>query len=76
MRRSYRLCLNDLSCSPASGTLVALSTAIVIQLEVYQMSRTIGAAIGAVLMLLFFATLTSEHNRVLSMARATIGWQK
>ncbi len=40
------------------------------------MSRTIGAAIGAVLMLLFFATLTSEHNRVLSMARATIGWQK
>lgn len=40
------------------------------------MTRTIGAAIGAVLMLLFFATLTNEHNRVLSMARATMGWQK
>jgi len=40
------------------------------------MTRTLGAAIGAVLMLLFFATLNNEHNRVLSMARASMGWQK
>jgi hypothetical protein len=40
------------------------------------MTRTFGAALGVVVVLLFFASLTSEQNRVVSMARATIGWHK
>ena len=40
------------------------------------MTRTLGAALGVLVVLLFFASLTTEQNRVLSMARATIGWQK
>jgi hypothetical protein len=68
--------INSLPYWTASGTPVALSPSIVKSLEVYKMTRTIGAAIGAVLMFLFFATLNNEHNRVLSMARASMGWQK
>ena len=37
------------------------------------MTRTLGAALGAVIVLLFFASLTFEQNRVLTMARATVG---
>jgi hypothetical protein len=40
------------------------------------MTRTFGAALGGVVVLLFFASLTIEQNRVVSMARATIGWHK
>jgi hypothetical protein len=40
------------------------------------MTRTFGAALGVVVVLLFFASLTVEQNRVVSMARATIGWHK
>lgn len=36
------------------------------------MTRTFGAAIGAVIVLLFFASLTFEQNRALTMARATV----
>lgn len=39
--------------------------------EVYAMTRTFGAAIGVVIVLLFFASLTFEQNRVLAMTRAT-----
>jgi len=35
--------------------------------------RTFGAALGVVIILLFFASLTIEQNRVLSIARATVG---
>jgi hypothetical protein len=38
------------------------------------MTRTVGAALGVVVVLLFFASLTVEQNRVVQMARATIGW--
>jgi hypothetical protein len=34
------------------------------------MTRTFGAALGVVVVLLFFATLTFEQNRVVSIARA------
>lgn len=37
------------------------------------MTRTLGAALGVVVVLLFFASLTIEQNRVVSIARATIG---
>jgi hypothetical protein len=40
--------------------------------EVYPMTRTVGAAIGAVVVLLFFASLTIEQNRALTLARAPI----
>jgi hypothetical protein len=40
------------------------------------MTRTFGAALGVVVVLLFFASLTIEQNRVLQMARATVGWHK
>jgi hypothetical protein len=36
------------------------------------MTRTVGAAIGAVVVLLFFASLTIEQNRALTLARAPI----
>ncbi len=35
--------------------------------------RTFGAALGVLFVLLFFASLTLEQNRVLSIARATVG---
>jgi hypothetical protein len=34
------------------------------------MTRTFGAALGVVIVLLFFASLTFEQNRVVSAARA------
>jgi hypothetical protein len=34
------------------------------------MTRTFGAALGVVVILLFFASLTFEQNRVVSFARA------
>jgi hypothetical protein len=34
------------------------------------MTRTFGAALGVVVVLLFFASLTSEQNRVASFVRA------
>jgi hypothetical protein len=34
------------------------------------MTRTLGAALGVVIILLFFASLTMEQNRVVSVARA------
>ena len=37
------------------------------------MTRTVGAALGVVIILLFFASLTLEQNRVVAMARATVG---
>jgi hypothetical protein len=40
------------------------------------MTRTLGAALGVVVVLLFFASLTIEQNRVLQTARATVGWHK
>lgn len=40
------------------------------------MTRTFGAALGVVIVLLFFASLTFEQNRVLTMARATVGSHK
>jgi hypothetical protein len=40
--------------------------------EVYAMTRTFGAAIGVVIVLLFFASLTFEQNRALTLARATV----
>ena len=42
------------------------------ELEVYPMTRTVGAAIGVVVVLLFFASLTIEQNRALTLARAPI----
>ena len=36
----------------------------------FQMTRTLGAALGAVIVLLFFASLTFEQNRVVSFVRA------
>jgi len=38
--------------------------------EVYEMTRTLGAALGVVIVLLFFASLTFEQNRVVAVARA------
>jgi hypothetical protein len=35
------------------------------------MTRTFGAALGVAIVLLFFASLTFEQNRVLSIARTT-----
>jgi hypothetical protein len=35
--------------------------------------RTFGAALGVLFVLLFFASLTIEQNRVLSIARASVG---
>jgi len=35
------------------------------------MTRTLGAALGVAIVLLFFASLTFEQNRVLTIARAT-----
>jgi hypothetical protein len=49
---------------------------IVNPVEVYAMTRTFGAALGVVIVLLFFASLTFEQNRVLTMARATVGSHK
>ncbi len=40
------------------------------------MTRTLGAALGAVVVLLFFASLNVEQTRVVAMARATVGLQK
>jgi len=40
-----------------------------VTLEVF-MTRTLGAALGAVIVLLFFASLTFEQNRVVSFVRA------
>jgi hypothetical protein len=37
------------------------------------MTRTLGAALGAAIVLLFFASLTIEQNRVLTIARAAVG---
>ena len=37
------------------------------------MTRTLGAALGVAIVLLFFASLTFEQNRVLTIARATVG---
>jgi hypothetical protein len=37
------------------------------------MTRTFGAALGVVIVLLFFASLTFEQNRVLTMSRTTVG---
>jgi hypothetical protein len=37
------------------------------------MTRTLGAALGVAIVLLFFASLTFEQNRVLTMARTTVG---
>ena len=37
------------------------------------MTRTFGAALGVVIVLLFFASLNFEQNRALTMARATVG---
>jgi len=37
------------------------------------MTRTFGAALGVVIVLLFFASLTIEQNRVVTVARATVG---
>ena len=37
------------------------------------MTRTLGAAIGVAVILLFFAALTFEENRMLTMARAAVG---
>jgi hypothetical protein len=36
------------------------------------MTRTLGAALGVAIVLLFFASLTFEQNRVLTIARATM----
>jgi hypothetical protein len=35
------------------------------------MTRTLGAALGAVVVLLFFASLTFEQNRVMAFVRAS-----
>ena len=37
------------------------------------MTRTLGAAIGFAFVLLFFASLTFEQTRVLTIARAAVG---
>jgi hypothetical protein len=36
------------------------------------MTRTLGATIGVAVILLFFASLTFEQNRVLTTARAAV----
>ena len=40
------------------------------------MTRTLGAALGVVVVLIFFASLNVEQNRVVAMARAVVGSQK
>ena len=40
--------------------------------EVYAMTRTLGAALGVAIVLLFFASLTFEQNRVVTIARAAV----
>ena len=40
------------------------------------MTRTLGAALGAVVVLLFFASLNVEQNRVVAQARGVVGSQK
>ncbi len=40
------------------------------------MTRTLGAALGVVVVVLFFASLNVEQNRVVAMARAVVGSQK
>jgi hypothetical protein len=40
------------------------------------MTRTFGAALGVVIVLLFFASLTVEQNRVVAVARAAAVPQK
>ncbi len=40
------------------------------------MTRTLGAALGVVVVVLFFASLNVEQNRVVAMARAAVGSQK
>jgi hypothetical protein len=37
------------------------------------MTRTLGAALGVAIVLLFFASLTFEQHRVLTIAHATVG---
>jgi hypothetical protein len=37
------------------------------------MTRTLGAALGVAIVLLFFASLTIEQNRVLTIARSAAG---
>jgi hypothetical protein len=37
------------------------------------MTRTLGAALGVAIVLLFFASLTIEQNRVLTIARSAVG---
>jgi hypothetical protein len=54
-----------------SGTLVArLPLQTENPVEVYAMTRTLGAALGVAIVLLFFASLTFEQNRVLTIARS------
>jgi hypothetical protein len=36
------------------------------------MTRTLGAALGVAIVLLFFASLTFEQNRVLTIARSAV----
>ena len=40
------------------------------------MTRTFGAALGVVVILLFFASLNTEQNRVVSFARAAAASHK
>lgn len=40
------------------------------------MTRTLGAALGVVVVLIFFASLNVEQNRVVAMARAVVSAQK
>ena len=67
----------DLPHDTACGTPVAPSRPCsLISWRFIEMTRTLGAALGVVVVLLFFASLTFEQNRVVSMARATEGWHK
>ena len=40
------------------------------------MTRTLGAALGVVIIILFFASLNTEQNRVVAIARASAASQK
>ena len=40
------------------------------------MTRTFGAALGVVIVLLFFASLNTEQNRVVAVARAAAASHK
>jgi hypothetical protein len=62
---------------PRAGTSVApVSPVRKNYLEVCEMTRTFGAALGVVIVLLFFASLTVEQNRVVAVARAAAVPQK